>query len=245
LPLSRRSFVCVLFLCATSPALAQSPVESRLLKDLQLLTSDACEGRGIQTKGIEIAADYIERQFVQAGLQPGGPDGSYTQRFALTSEGMLGKKNGLVLRGPLGQTVTLDSGKNCTILLQGGSDVAEGDLVFAGYGLTGSDPAYDDYAGLDVAGKIGVVLGDTPRRGHPFADLFAKGADPGSDPASLRQKAETARKHKAAGLLVVHPRSRGTDILPKAIMTMGDFAPWDLPLAHVPRDLVSDMVFAA
>ena len=245
--LARSRFVLAYVFAAflVAPVAGQESARDRLLKDLKLLTSDACEGRGIHTKGIELAADYIERQFIQAGLVPGGPDGSFAQRFTLTSDAVLGKKNSLTLKGPLGQTITLEPGRACAILPQGGGGKAEGPLVFAGYGLSSADPKYDDYAGIDVAGKIVVVLADTPRRGHPFADAFAKAAFPGADPANLREKVENARKHKAAGLLLAHPRSRGSDILPKSIVAMGDFAPWDLPMAHVPRDLLQDMIFAA
>lgn len=231
------------------PVGGQTPaaVEGRLLKDLQLLTSDACEGRGITTKGIDLAADYIERQFVQAGLQPGGTDGTYFQRFTLTAEGTPGKRNTLVLQGPLGQTIALQAGKDYSVLLPGGSGKVEAALVFAGYGLSSTDPKYDDYAGLDVAGKVVIVLADTPRRGHPYADVFASKADPGINPGSLRLKAESARRHKAAGLLVVSTRHRAKlgDILPRPLLSMGDFAPWDLPMAHVPRDVVDAILFSA
>src|SRR5581483_5856426 len=182
--------------------------EARLLRDLQFLTSDACEGRGITTKGIELAATHIEREMIKAGLLPGGPDQSYFQPFTVASDGKLGKDNQLVLRGPLKQTLTLEHGKHFVSMLQGGSGKIEAPLVFVGYGLTTAQPAYDYYALVDVAGKIVVVFADTPRKGHPFADLFAEAIDPGSNPYSLRARAENALKHKAVGMLVVNTRAR-------------------------------------
>ena len=49
--------------------------------------------------------------------------------------------------------------------------------VFAGYGVTSVDPKYDDYPGVDVAGKVVLVLSETPRKGHPHADVFAAAAN--------------------------------------------------------------------
>src|SRR5262245_3820922 len=96
------------------PLAADSPaeVEARLLKDLRFLTSDACEGRGLTTKGIELAAEHVQRQFINAGLKPAGPARDYYQPFALVTAAQVGKGNRLVLRGPLGQTITLEHGRH-------------------------------------------------------------------------------------------------------------------------------------
>ncbi|HMF17596.1 MAG TPA: hypothetical protein VKE98_10340, partial [Gemmataceae bacterium] len=158
---------------------AQAPVgvEARLLQDLKFLTSDVCEGRGIQTKGINLAAEYIEREFVKAGLKPGGSKGSYYQPFVVATSAKAGPKNHFMLKGPLGQTITLEHGRDFSVLPVGGSDKVDAPIVFAGYGITSTDPAYDDYAGLDVEGKVVLLLTGTPRRGHPAADVFKVAGD--------------------------------------------------------------------
>src|SRR5258708_25608770 len=58
-------------------------VEARMRKDITFLASDECEGRGVETKGINRAADYIAAEFKKAGLKPGGPDDSYFQPFTI------------------------------------------------------------------------------------------------------------------------------------------------------------------
>src|SRR5437867_1602086 len=78
---------------------APADVEKRLRADLQLLTSDACEGRGITTKGINLAADHIAREFAKAGLKPGGTGKGYFQTFELTTAAKAGRDNHLSLRG--------------------------------------------------------------------------------------------------------------------------------------------------
>jgi hypothetical protein len=226
------------------PVKADAPgdVEARLLKDLKFLTSDACEGRGIDTKGINLAAEYIERQFINAGLKPGGTKGTYFQPFTLTTGAKLGKNNHLVLKGPLGQTLTLDLGKHFAVAPLGGSGKVEAAIVFAGYGITSTDPKYDDYAGVDVAGKVVLVLSDMPRRGHPQADLFARAAADGS----LRAKIENALAHKAAAVLVVNTqrRARFRDVLPRAAISPMQGNPLPLPAAHLQRDIAEVMVLA-
>ena len=103
-------------------ALGDAPVdvEARLLRDLTFLTSDVCEGRGISTKGIELAAEYIEREFVKAGLKPGGGKGSYYQPFTVTTSASVGKNTRLSLKGPLGQTVTLEHDRHFSAWPPGG-----------------------------------------------------------------------------------------------------------------------------
>src|SRR5262249_24100951 len=78
--------------------------EARLRKDIFFLASDACEGRGPGTKGIDLAADYIAAEFKKIGLKPGWK-GSYFQPFGIAAA--VGK---LSLVGPQGQRVELRNG---------------------------------------------------------------------------------------------------------------------------------------
>src|SRR5437660_668472 len=102
--------VLSLFLLLTFVSLARSDApadaEARLRSDLTYLASDECEGRGITTKGIGLAAEYVARQFQKAGLKPGGPDGTYFQPFSLATAARAGT-NSLTLRGPQGQVIEL------------------------------------------------------------------------------------------------------------------------------------------
>src|SRR5215212_807172 len=75
--------------------------EARLRKDIFFLASPACEGRGPNTRGIDLAADYIAAEFRKIGLKP-GPQGSYFQPFGVA--GAVGK---LSLTGPQGQRLQL------------------------------------------------------------------------------------------------------------------------------------------
>ncbi|HKI34572.1 MAG TPA: M28 family peptidase [Gemmataceae bacterium] len=227
---------------ADSPADA----EARLRADLLYLAADECEGRGITTKGIGLAAEYVARQFGNAHLKPGGPDGTYFQSFSLVTAARAGTNNSLTLRGPQGQAIDLEAGKHFSVALLGGAGKVDAPVVFAGYGLTSDAPKYDDYAGLDVAGKVVVVLTGTPRRGQRYADVFA--ADDRPNPqGGLRAKLENASRHKAAAVLVVNatPSPRFGDSLPRPSYTLRDGDPVALPAVHLRRDWAQRMLNAA
>jgi hypothetical protein len=226
----------------------QTPVgvEARLLQDLKFLTSDTCEGRGIQTKGINLAAEYIEREFVKAGLKPGGSKGSYYQPFVVATSAKVGPKNRLILQGPLGQIITLEHGRDFSVWPVGGSGKVEASVVFAGYGITSTDPAYDDYAGLDVAGKVVLLLTGTPRRGHQAADLFqVAGVKKLRWPFTVRKQMDNAHKHKATAVLFLNARGP-VDVLPRpSYSAFGDGEPMSLPSAFLQRNLADAMLVSA
>src|SRR5262249_43184771 len=145
----------------------------RMRKDLFYLAGDECEGRGVETQGIHKAADYVAEQFKRAGLKPGGVDGTWFQPFTRSGSRALGSANALALRGPLGQTVELKAGRDFVPSgLSRSGKVATG-LVLVGHGITSEKANYDDYRGVDVAGKVVVVLRKTPRtdaKEAPFTD---------------------------------------------------------------------------
>src|SRR5207253_9795118 len=143
-----------LFVFLSTQALAANrAVEERMRKDIAFLASDECEGRGVTTRGINLAADYIASEFKHAGLKPAGADGSYFQPFTMRGASKLGSPNTLVLRGPLGQHIELKQGEDFQVLGLSGPGTVTAPLVFAGYGASAKDINYDDYRGIDVTGK--------------------------------------------------------------------------------------------
>ena len=172
--------------------------EARLRKDVTFLASEECQGRGPGTKGINRAGDYLANEFKRAGLKPLGADGSYFQTFTIPSTFLVGEPT-LVLKGPDGKELKLKRGTDFEPLGLGGSGLLKDvPVVFAGYGLSSEPAGYDDYAGLDVKGKLVVVLRDVP----PFdkADLQRKLRPQ----ASLVEKLNRAKVAGAAGVLLVN-----------------------------------------
>ncbi|MFM7149856.1 MAG: PA domain-containing protein, partial [Gemmataceae bacterium] len=131
--------------------------EARLKKDILFLASPECEGRGPTTDGLRKAGDYLADEFAKIGLKPGFK-GSYFQPFTIA-----GAQGKIQLTRPQGPPLELKAKQDFLPLGTDQEGKAEGSLVFAGYGLTCKEPAYDDYADIDVKGKIVVLLRDTPR----------------------------------------------------------------------------------
>jgi len=162
----------------------------RYAADVAWLADDARDGRGVGTPGNEAAAAYIEERFRKLGLDPAGNDGGYRQEFDVTVALTSGSKTALTLDGT---AVAADA---FTPLSFSKSAQAQGEIVFAGYGIVAKDKNRDDYQGLDVKGKIVLV-----RRFVPPGDQF-KDADERRY-SDLRYKAFTAREQGAVAMLVV------------------------------------------
>ncbi|MBY0455861.1 MAG: M28 family peptidase, partial [Gemmataceae bacterium] len=182
------------------------PVIARMKKDIFFLASEECEGRGVDTKGIDKAADHIAGVFKAAGLKPGMKDGSYFQPFPVTMSAKLGKPVSLTLSGPADAKKELKLGAEFNPMGFSPTASAKGVLVFAGYGITAPKLNYDDYAGLDVEGRFVVVLRRTPRANETGEKRFDTTVPAGDDSphAALAAKIELAQKNKAAGIIFVN-----------------------------------------
>ena len=138
-------------------------LEARLEAHINFLADDLLRGRQPGTEGYDIAAAYVASQFRQMGLQPGGTEGSYVQNVPLRSarleEGsarMSLERDGVVTE--FGFVDEFYMGPNKT---HEQSAISAG-AVFAGYGIHAPLLDYSDYEGIDVDGKIVVVLAGMP-----------------------------------------------------------------------------------
>ncbi|HMF72165.1 MAG TPA: M28 family peptidase [Flavitalea sp.] len=197
---------CLLFLQASSQNIqlnkktrhALEQVDSNTIKrDITYLADDKLKGRLPGEPGYQMAVDYVVDQFKQIGLSPAGENGSYTQKLILRKATVDNKSAIAVLKDKSGNEDSLVAGKDIFLLpnaLQQ-SVRAEAALVFAGYGLD-IPGKYSDYEGLDVKGKIVVVLTGTPGNLALPSTLDAHFANLGS-------KMNIAASKGATGLLVV------------------------------------------
>ena len=156
------------------------------------LADDLLEGRKTGTRGHEIAARYVAAQFEAYGLRPGGSDGWFQQiDFQQTERGA--QPGSVTISGPDGE----HSWAHATDVLVGMNanelhlDVSA-PLVFVGYGIENERLGLDDYRGLDVKGKVVVIL-----RGFPKGLPSEEGAHAGAT------KLEIAQKHGAIGYIGV------------------------------------------
>jgi len=184
--------------------------ERRMADTDRYLSSDELEGRGLGTHGLDLAADYIAAQYRQYGLQVDLCEGGPFQRFNVSIDAQLGPDNRLALVGPAPrrgdkpETTELVLGKDFTPLAIGTSAVLDLPLVFAGYGITAPAAHYDDYAGVDVAGKAVIVLRHEPR--ESVTDAASAGLKTVGQ-TLFRHKASNAYEHGAAAVIFANDKS--------------------------------------
>ncbi len=174
-----------------------------LARHLSILASDEFEGRAPTTEGERKTVAYISAEFEKAGLAPGGDDGGWTQAVTLERSAITGPVTARVHAG--GTTRTLANGDDIAVeTLRPGDGVALSGvpLVFAGYGITAPELDWDDYAGLDVAGKVVVVLINDPDFEAEAPGRF--GGRALTWYGRWTYKYEEAAKRGAAGVLIVH-----------------------------------------
>ncbi|KAB7647410.1 M28 family metallopeptidase [Polymorphobacter fuscus] len=180
---------------AAVPAVAAEPSFSpdRVKAHVAFLADDLLEGRGTGTRGYDIAARYVASQFAAAGLKPGARDGSWYQPVTL-SETRLDGPASLTVTGAGADKTVWDHGSEAIVSpsqLETQTDVSA-PLVFAGFGLDAPKQGFDDYAGLNVRGKIVVVLSGIPK-GPPDEVLAHLGTE----------KARMAAARGAIGVITI------------------------------------------
>jgi hypothetical protein len=180
-------------------ALDDNSIERRLRESTKYLASDELQGRGVRTKGIDLAADFIANQFVECGLKTKLFHGTPFQTFRLSSRLGLGSTNELTFSGPNANSQELILGEEFTPLSLSGSAAFDLPLVFVGYGITAPEYHYDDYAKVDVTGKAVVMLRHEPQQGDP--NSIFQGSE-NTDHAYFIRKITNAVKHGAAAVIL-------------------------------------------
>ncbi|HEX5473351.1 MAG TPA: M20/M25/M40 family metallo-hydrolase [Vicinamibacterales bacterium] len=129
----------------------------RWWKHVEFLASDALQGRNVGTPGFEQAAGYVEAQFKDIGLTPGGTAG-YRQPVELESRTLVPADSTLTLVRD-GQAQPLTMGEDASLSARGELNGSiEAPMVFVGYGLSVPEAKWDDLAGLDLHGTIAVYV---------------------------------------------------------------------------------------
>ena len=187
------------------PGVAFAPLESinpeHIRAHVRFLASDLLEGRGTGQRGGDLAAEYIATQFALYGLKPAGDGGTYMQRVPMVGVATqpettfsLVPDNGqpLILR-PLEDYVVSNQTE------QTESDLNSG-IVYVGYGIVAPEYNWDDYKGMDVKGKVLLMLVNEPPSDNPN---FFKGKAL-TYYGRWTYKYEEAARKGAAGVILVH-----------------------------------------
>jgi hypothetical protein len=142
---------------------ALSPAAAQWWTDISVLAADDMEGRQTGSLGYLRAADYVIGRFKSEGLQAAGVKG-YLQPVALVAQRVDQSASRAELLTADGAAVPLSTGEDILIAAGGAPRPRRVDarLVFIGYGLHLPSQGHDDFAGLDLKGKIAVVLSGGP-----------------------------------------------------------------------------------
>lgn len=249
--------VISLLAMSVSTALMAAPPKfdgARISADVRELASDAYEGRSPATAGEEKTIAFLSRQFAAAGMQPGGDlqDGKrlWTQAVPLLKGDIVGKP--VLSLSSQGKPQTLTQGQEIAVraAMNGASavDISNAPLVFLGYGVKAPERNWDDFKGVDLKGKIAVVLINDPDFETGAGDFDGKGM---TYYGRWTYKYEEGARQGAAGVLIVHetaPASYGwATVAGSNTNTMFDVVRQNPAEAHpalegwIQRDLAVDL----
>ncbi|OWB22593.1 M28 family metallopeptidase [Xanthomonas oryzae] len=220
----KRVGVGLLAMAVSTALMAAAPSfdGARISRDVKELASDAYEGRSPATAGEQKTIAYLSKQFAEAGLQPGGDlangKRAWTQAVPLLRADIVGTPTIAVQNA--GKAQALTQGKQIAIraALDGSSNVeiANAPLVFVGYGVKAPERHWNDFKGVDLKGKIAVVLINDPDFETGKGDFDGVGM---TYYGRWTYKYEEGARQGALGVLVVHetaPASYGWDTVANA-----------------------------
>ncbi len=183
-------------------AAAASIDPEKIRAHVRFLSLDLLEGRGPGKRGAELAAEYIATQFALAGVEPAGDNGTYFQKVPLMAVHTIEDKTRFSFVPAKGQPVDLAYGTQIVSKDQTGAPITDLDapIVFVGYGIHAPEYNWDDYAGVDVKGKIALIIVNEPPSND---DKFFKGKAL-TYYGRWTYKYEEAARRGAVGVLIVH-----------------------------------------
>src|SRR5271155_1190275 len=169
---------------------------------VRFLASDLLEGRGPGTRGGQLAAEYIATQFALAGARPAGENGTYFQKVPLMAVHTEVDKTSFTLLPATGAPIHLKYGDDYLTKDQTGASTVDIDapIVFVGYGIDAPEYHWNDYAGVDVKGKVLLVIVNQPPSNDP---AFFKGKTM-TYYGRWTYKYEEAARRGAVGVLIIH-----------------------------------------
>lgn len=203
----RRHLAAVLGgLALASPALRAQEIKEREIRaHLEFLSSDLLEGRAPATRGGALTESYLAAHMRYLGLEP-AVNGSYLQRVPI--DVVAAQRNGMRAAATGKATATLRYPEDIVVWAGSSTETsaAKAEVVFVGYGVTAPEFRWDDFKGVDVRGKILLVLVNDPPAPAAEPQLF--GGNAMTYYGRWTYKFEEAERRGAAGMLIVHNTER-------------------------------------
>lgn len=192
---------------------------ARISEDVRVLSSDEYEGRAPATKAEAKTVDYLIAKMRQAGLKPGGDminrKRGWVQSVPLVRSENIGNPQATLTVSGVSQTLTQGQEIVMRAAMDGSSsvDIASAPIVFVGYGVSAPERQWDDFKGIDLHGKIALVLINDPDFETGHGDF---GGREMTYYGRWSYKFEEAARRGATGMLIVHetaPASYGWDLV--------------------------------
>lgn len=194
------SLACLILCLGAKPAPDIKADGVKAFEHVRYLASDELRGRKAGMAEYSKAAEYVAAKMKEYGLRPGGENGSFFQAVPFKTWSDFGLPERLEIAAPERRVYFAGRGRDFQPVRGTGSGIARGAAAFVGYGIASEKPAWDDYAGLDVKGRIVVFLADGP----PFID------DPALKAWTLEKKVKLAVEKGAAGAVEMDTTEPGT-----------------------------------
>ena len=196
----------ILFALVALTAWADTRIAPQAYLDhVKYLSSDELKGRGTGTPELDKAAKYIAGKFKSFGLKPVA--GSYLQTFQVTTQMKIG--DGTRFAYTLdGATSALKLKEGFQVVGASSAGAFDGPVIFAGYGITAPEYSYDDYAGLDVKGKVVLIWRYEPQQFDEKSKFAGRNETAHSQ---FFTKGINARMHGAKAVILVNPSFNRTD----------------------------------
>ena len=191
------------------PAVAEELApDVKIIRDhVTYLSSDDLAGRDSGEPGLEVAAEYLARFYAEYGLEPAGDNGTYFQHFTIPQGACFVQDAGAVIEFEGGGSISWTPDSEVAAFGFTDGKPVEAPLAFVGYGITTNDREkgrgldYDDFNGIDVKGKVVIILRYTPRYSaseNPFGGRRSRHAP-------FNAKIANARANGAVGVIFVTP----------------------------------------
>jgi Zn-dependent M28 family amino/carboxypeptidase len=192
--------ICIILLPLLAPAQTSDVSGERIRAHVKFLSSDLLEGRGVGTRGGDLATEYIAAQFQLVGAKPAGDGGTYFQHVPLV--GVETQGNASLAGQSQDKSVSfrwLDDfvGVNQQ---QTPDDQFDAEAVFVGHGIAAPEFKWDDFKGADVKGKVVVLFTNEP----PSEDPKFFGGRALTYYGRWTYKYEEATRRGARAVLIVH-----------------------------------------
>jgi Zn-dependent M28 family amino/carboxypeptidase len=173
---------------------------------LKFLSHDLLEGRAPSTRGGQLAAEYLAAQLATLGFEPGGDSKTYFQNVAIVESVVdpsftLAVSNGGPTLKYLADVVAFSGVQEADVTVGG-------EVVFVGHGIVAPEFRWNDYAGVDMKGKIALIMVNDPPAPASEPQLF--GGDALTYYGRWTYKYEEAARQGAAGAILIHTDESAT-----------------------------------